>query len=52
MSGPIDTAWALARAWPGAKLVDLADSGHLRSDSKRAALLSALDMFAQRSAGG
>jgi proline iminopeptidase len=48
MSCPIDTAWALARAWPGAKLVDLADAGHLRSDSKRAALLAALDSFARR----
>lgn len=48
MSCPIDTAWALARAWPGAELVDLADAGHLRSDSKRAALLSALDSFARR----
>jgi proline iminopeptidase len=44
---PIDTAWALARAWPGAQLVDVADAGHLRSDSKRAALLHALDTFAQ-----
>jgi len=48
MSCPIDTAWALARTWPGAKLIDLADSGHLRSDSNRAAWLSALDGFAQR----
>jgi len=47
MSCPIDTAWALARAWPGAELVDLADAGHLRSDSKRAALLGALDRFAR-----
>ena len=45
MTCPIDTAWALARAWPGASLVDLADAGHLRSDSKRAALLRALDDF-------
>jgi proline iminopeptidase len=39
---PIDTAYDLARAWPGAKLVDLPDSGHLRSDEKRAALVEAL----------
>jgi proline iminopeptidase len=45
---PIDTAWALARAWPGAELVDLADAGHLRSDFGRAALLRALDRFAPR----
>jgi proline iminopeptidase len=39
---PIDTAYDLARAWPGAKLVDLPSSGHLRSDEKRAALIEAL----------
>ena len=45
---PIDTAWALARAWPGAELVALDDAGHLRSDSGRAALVGALDRFADR----
>lgn len=44
---PIDTAWALARAWPGAELIALEDAGHLRSDSKRAALVGALDGFAR-----
>jgi proline iminopeptidase len=48
MSCPVDTAWALARAWPGAKLIVLEDAGHLKSDAKRAALLAALDGFAQR----
>lgn len=48
MSCPIDTAWELARAWPGSELVALDDAGHLRSDSKRAALLTALDRFARR----
>jgi len=48
MSCPIDTAWALSRAWPGVELIDLPDAGHLRSDSKRAALLGALDRFAVR----
>ncbi len=43
---PIDTAYALAQRWPGAALV-VADAGHLRSDSKRAALLGALDRFAR-----
>jgi proline iminopeptidase len=46
MSCPVETAWALARAWPGADLVVLDDAGHLGSDSKRAALLRALDGFA------
>ena len=47
LSCPVDTAWALARAWPNSKLVILEDSGHLRSDSRRTALLQALDAFAQ-----
>jgi proline iminopeptidase len=37
-----------AHAWPGAELVVLENAGHLRSDSKRAALLRALDEFARR----
>lgn len=47
MSCPIDTAWALSRAWRGVELIALADSGHLGSDSKRAALRKALDRFAR-----
>jgi proline iminopeptidase len=46
MSCPIATADELARAWPGARLVALDDTGHLRSDSSRRALLAALDGFA------
>ncbi|MFT3924305.1 MAG: prolyl aminopeptidase [Myxococcales bacterium] len=46
MSCPIDTAWALARAWAGAELIAVDDAGHLRSNSKRLALMSALDRFA------
>jgi proline iminopeptidase len=48
MSCPVDTAWALARAWPGSELIVLEDAGHLRSDSRRAALVGALDRFARR----
>ena len=48
MSCPIETARSLARAWPGAELVAIADAGHLGSESKRAALLGALDRFAKR----
>jgi proline iminopeptidase len=48
MSCPIDTAWALAHAWPGAELIALPDAGHLGSESKRRALLHALDTFARR----
>ncbi|HSY20488.1 MAG TPA: prolyl aminopeptidase [Polyangiaceae bacterium] len=47
MSCPLETAWELARAWPGAELVTLSDAGHLRTESKRLALLRALDKFAR-----
>jgi len=47
MSCPIDTAFRLARAWPGSKLLALDDAGHLASDSKRRALLDTLDAFAR-----
>jgi proline iminopeptidase len=46
MSCPIESAWELARAWPGAELIVLDDSGHLRSDSRRMHMLAALDRFA------
>ncbi|HEX5136744.1 MAG TPA: prolyl aminopeptidase [Planctomycetota bacterium] len=45
---PVDTAYLLARAWPGSRLIVLDDAGHLGSDSKRRALLNALDGFALR----
>src|SRR5205814_1275578 len=44
---PVDTAYLLARAWPGAQLTVVDDAGHLGSDSKRRALLDALDGFAR-----
>ena len=47
-SGPADTAWELARAWPDAELIVLDDAGHQASDSKRACVLAALDRFATR----
>ena len=47
LSGPLDTAWRLARAWPDAELVAIADAGHKGSDSMRAMVLSALDRFAR-----
>jgi proline iminopeptidase len=46
---PVETAWLLSRAWPGSELVVLDDSGHLGSNSKRAALLRALDRFGEGS---
>jgi proline iminopeptidase len=48
LSCPVETAWALARAWPGAELLVLDDAGHLGTDSKRAALVGALDALARR----
>lgn len=50
MSCPIDTAWELSRAWPGSELLALDDAGHLRTNSKRAALLQTLDRFADTQA--
>ncbi len=47
LSCPLDTAWELARAWPGVDLHALRDAGHQRSESKRARLLAALDAFAR-----
>jgi proline iminopeptidase len=46
LGSPLDTAWALARAWPGAELQVVADSGHLGSDTMRDRILHALDRFA------
>jgi proline iminopeptidase len=44
LGGPVITAWELARAWPGAELVVVADSGHTGS----AAMEHALDAAADR----
>lgn len=35
LSAPLDTAWALANAWPGAELVVVEDSGHTGSPTMR-----------------
>jgi proline iminopeptidase len=48
LGSPPDTAWELARAWPGAELVVIADSGHTGSDTMSERKRSALDTFAQR----
>lgn len=48
LSGPLDTAWELARAWPGAELVTVADAGHTGSNTMRAEMRGALDKFARR----
>ncbi len=48
LSGPLDTAWELARAWPDAELVAVRDAGHQGSDTTRERMRSALDGFARQ----
>jgi proline iminopeptidase len=48
MGGPLRTAWELARAWPGARLVVVEDSGHFGSDTMSVEIRGALDEFAVR----
>ncbi|MGC9671242.1 prolyl aminopeptidase [Planosporangium sp. 12N6] len=43
LGGPVITAWELARAWPGAELVVVDDSGHTGSDAMREAQHAAGD---------
>jgi len=56
LSGPAITAWELARAWPGAELIVIEDSGHTGSTAMREAVHGARDrLFAtitQRTATG
>jgi proline iminopeptidase len=42
VSGPLDTAWDLHRAWPASRLVVLQDAGH-GGDTMTAAMIEALD---------
>jgi proline iminopeptidase len=46
LSGPVGTAWELARAWPDARLVVVDDSGHKGSEGMRDALREAITEFA------
>ena len=50
LSGPVETAWELAKVWPDAELVVIDDSGHTGSDAMRVAMRTALDGFAVRPA--
>jgi len=43
LGGPVITAWELARAWPGAELVMVEDSGHTGSPAMEQALDAAAD---------
>lgn len=46
LGGPFRTAWELARAWPDAELVAIADAGHTGSDTMRSQIHRALTRFA------
>ena len=46
MGSPLGTAWELARAWPDAQLVVIADSGHTGSQTTRNEILDTLQRFA------
>jgi proline iminopeptidase len=46
LSGPLDTAWQVHKAWPGSELAVVEDSGHTGSATMRARLLEVLDRFA------
>jgi proline iminopeptidase len=47
VSGPLDTAWAMHRAWPDSELVVIGDAGHF-GGSMGSALVAATDRFADR----
>lgn len=47
IGSPLDTAWELARAWPGARLEVIEDSGHTGSATMREAIAATLDGFAR-----
>lgn len=52
VSGPLDTAWALARAWPGSELTVVEDAGHNAGDATVASTVrAATDRFAARRPG-
>ena len=46
LSGPAVTAWELARAWPGAELTVVDDSGHTGSETMRTHIQAAVARFA------
>lgn len=47
LGGPLETAWELAQAWPGARLTVIEDAGHLSTAAFRTVVLDALDEFAR-----
>lgn len=47
MGGPLETAWQLARAWPGAELTVVEDAGHLGNEAEVNHVMDALRRFAE-----
>jgi proline iminopeptidase len=47
VSGPLDVAWRMHRAWPGSELVVLDDAGH-GGQAMSATVVEATDRFADR----
>jgi proline iminopeptidase len=45
LSGPLLTAWELARAWPDAELTIIEDSGHTVNPNMGTAVLDAITRF-------
>lgn len=46
VSGPVDTAWHLAKAWPDARLLVVDDAGHKGSETVTSEIVNALNAFA------
>ena len=46
LGSPLGTAWELAQAWPDARLVVIADSGHTGSETMKREILETLERFA------
>ncbi|WP_462185800.1 MULTISPECIES: prolyl aminopeptidase [unclassified Frankia] len=51
LSGPLKTAWELAKAWPGAELKVIDDSGHTGSSAMQDAILEAAERFGKNARG-
>jgi proline iminopeptidase len=48
LGSPLEPAWQLARAWPGARLVVVDDAGHTGSETMNREVVAALDRLADR----
>lgn len=47
MDGPLEAAWELSRAWPGAELLVAEDAGHGGSETKRRYIYETIHRFAR-----